>query len=289
MEYEHARRELMGAKMGNSKILVDGDDIYLLLTIRKSVEVREHRNKLFIDINEDSVDCLLVDYNCRKATLFSISHDIRRMRANYRGIRKSIQEKVKNPRLRDKLLAKYGYRERKRVEDRLKKIATLLAEIAREHEADLVRENLKDLRVNGKKRSKQLNYRLSTFPYRKLIERVDYKFYERGLSVKEVDAKKTSITCPVCGYVDRRNRVSKETFRCKRCGFAFNAQYVACLNLFSRSDDGTVAIRSGRLALILRKIAQVVAVDVAPDESPSEMRWLREKPVQIVSVISKIT
>ncbi|RLE86874.1 MAG: hypothetical protein DRN04_18930, partial [Thermoprotei archaeon] len=279
MEYGYARRELEGVKLGNSKILVDGDCIYLLLTIRKNVEVNEHRNKLIIDINEDSIDCLLINYNRNEATLFSIRHDIRRIRTNYRRIRKSVQEKVENPRLRDKLLAKYGFRERKRIEDRLKKITTLLAEVAREHNADLVRENLKDLRLNSRKRSKQLNYRLSTFPYHKFIEYLDYKFYERGLNVLETDARKSSITCPICGYEDKRNRIDKERFRCRRCGFTFNAQYVACLNLFSRSNDGRVAIRSGRLILITRKTAQVVAVNVAPDEPPIEMRWLREKPV----------
>jgi len=158
MEYEYAKRELMGAKLSSSKLLVDGNNIFLLLTIRRNVDVREHRNKLIIDINEDSVDCLLIDYDRGNATLFSIKHDNRRIRSNYRRIRKSIQEKVKNSRIRDKLLAKYGFRERKRVEDRLKKITTLLAEVARKHNADLIRENLRDLKLNGKKKSKQLNY-----------------------------------------------------------------------------------------------------------------------------------
>ena len=279
MEYDYARRELDEAKLGNSKIIVNGIEIYLLLTTHRNVEINVHKNKLIIDINEDSVDCLLVDYDRNKAVLFPIRHDIRKIRTNYRRIRRSIQKKVKTPRLRDKLLAKYGSRERKRVEDRLKKITTLLAEIAKEHNADLVRENLKDLRLNGKKRTRQLNYRLSTFPYRRFIEYIDYKFYERGLNVLEVDAKKSSLTCPICGYVDKRNRVDKETFKCRRCGFTFNAQYIACLNLFSRSDDGVVAIRSGGIYLITRKTAPVVAVDVAPDEPPNKMRWLREKPV----------
>ena len=190
MEYSYARRELDGTRLGNSKILVDGGEIYLLLTIRKNAEVNEHKNKLIIDINEDSIDCLLINYDRNETVLFSIRHDIRRIRTNYRRIRKSIQGKVKNPRLRNKLLAKYGYRERKRVEDRVKKITTLLAVIAREHNADLVRENLKDLRLNGRKKSEQLNYRLSTFPYRRFIEHLDYKFYERGLSVLEANAKK---------------------------------------------------------------------------------------------------
>jgi len=285
MEYVYAKRELNNAKLGNSKILIDGGNIFLLLTIRKNVEVNEHRNELFIDINEDSIDCLLINYNEGRAQLFSIRHDIKRIRTNYRRIRKSIQKKVKNERLRDKLLARYGFRERKRVEDRLKKITTTLAEIAKEHGADLVRENLKDLKLNGRKKSKQLNYRLSTFSYRKFIFFIDYKFWERELSVMEVDAKKTSITCPICGYVDRRNRVSKEVFVCGKCGFTFNAQYVACLNLFSRFNDGKVTIRGGKeIYLLLRKAGFVVPVNVALNETPSLDEVLRGKPVQVPQI-----
>ena len=177
----------------------------------------------------------IVLYDRWEAKLFSIKHDIKRIRTNYMRIRKSIQKKVKNKNLQNKLLTKYGFRERKRVEDKLKKVSTILAEIAKEYNADLVRESLRDLKLNGKKKSKQLNYRLSSFPYRKFITYIDYKFYERGLNVVEVNAKKSSITCPICGCVDKGNRVDKETFSCRRCGFAFNAQYVACLNLFSRS------------------------------------------------------
>jgi len=104
------------------------------------------------------------------------------------------------------------------------------------------------------------------------------------LSVVEVDAKKTSITCPVCGHADRGNRASKEVFKCRRCGFTSNAQYVACLNLFSRSNDGSVAIRGGGLVLIPRKAGPVVPANVAPDDPLTEMKWLREKPAQALKV-----
>ncbi len=53
------------------------------------------------------------------------------------------------------------------------------------------------------------------------------------------------------------------------------------------SNDGMVAIRSGKLILITRKADPVVSVNVAPDEPPSRMRWLREKPV-LLPIISKI-
>gem|GEM_PF-1290289 len=48
-----------------------------------------------------------------------------------------------------------------------------------------------------------------------------------------------------------------------------------------------IAIRGGGLILTSRKAACVVAVDVAPDEPPREMRWLREKPVQ-TPIVSRI-
>lgn len=66
IEYDYARRELEGARLSNSKLLVDKDGVYLLLTICRDVEVMEHENKLSIDINEDSIDCLLVDMVVRK-------------------------------------------------------------------------------------------------------------------------------------------------------------------------------------------------------------------------------
>ena len=53
-----------------------------------------------------------------------------------------------------KRLSSYGWRstrarERNRVEDRVKKVTTALAEIARACSADLVRENLRNMKING--------------------------------------------------------------------------------------------------------------------------------------------
>ncbi|MEM4913633.1 MAG: transposase [Desulfurococcaceae archaeon] len=285
--YNHALRELSNGKVSNSKIIVDRDALYLLLTIRRNVEVFEHRNKLVIDINEDNVACLLVDYEKSRAVLFTISYDVSRLRENYRRIRRSIQKKVENIYERNRLLEKYGARERNRVEDRVKKVTTVLAEIARMHKADIVRENLRDMKINGRKGSRKLNYRLQTLPYRKMIFNLEYKAYERGLNVVEVDARRTSITCPSCGYMDRENRNS-DRFKCKKCGFEFNSHYVACLNLFSRLNDGWVVIRGGRIYLYL-EAGSVVPVNVAPDDPANNEQVLREKPVSTTPKKTKNT
>ena len=41
--YSIRKRELKGAELGNSRILIDGNGIYLLLTIRRNVAVNEHK------------------------------------------------------------------------------------------------------------------------------------------------------------------------------------------------------------------------------------------------------
>ena len=289
-EYKYAIENLQNADIGNSKILIDGDEIYLLLTSRKRVLVEEHRNKLFVDINEDSVDCLLVNYEEKKAYLFSIKHDIRKIRINYRRIRKSIQKEIRDEKRRNRLLAKYGKRERNRVESRIKNIVASLVKLAEKFRADLVREDLRDLRNGKKTRSRQLNHRLSTLPYKKFTAFLDYKSHEHGLKARKIDPRRTSITCPLCGHVSKRNRVSKEEFICENCGFKFNAQYIACLNMFSRLNDGEIAIRGGRIILISRKAGFVVAVNVAPDGPRNLMKWLREKPTPIAkaSVVAQI-
>ncbi|MCD6503405.1 MAG: transposase [Euryarchaeota archaeon] len=45
---------------------------------------------------------------------------------------------------------------------------------------------------------------------------------QAGFSVTEINANKTSITCPVCGYTDKSNKLDKETFKCRKCNFTFN-------------------------------------------------------------------
>ncbi|MEM0365827.1 MAG: IS200/IS605 family accessory protein TnpB-related protein [Acidilobaceae archaeon] len=106
----------------------------------------------------------------------------------------------------------------RRVEDRVKNVTTALVETARVYNADIVREKLKDMKINSRKSSRKLNYRLQTLPYRKIISNIDYKAYERGLNTIEDDTKRTSITCPSCRSVDKENMIDNK-FKCKRCRF----------------------------------------------------------------------
>ncbi|MEM4559517.1 MAG: hypothetical protein QW208_06215 [Acidilobaceae archaeon] len=148
-------RKLGNARISNSKLLIDKNTLYILLAVRRSVEVSKHKNKLVIDINGDNIACLLIDYDRCIAVFFTLNNNISRLRVNYRRIRRYIQKKVKNTFEKNGLLEKYRTREKRRVEDIVKKVTTTLVETARVYSADIVRENLRDMKMNSKKVSRK--------------------------------------------------------------------------------------------------------------------------------------
>jgi putative transposase len=64
---------------------------------------------------------------------------------------------------------------------------------------------------------------------------IAYKARLAGHQVVFVRPNYTSRTCPRCGHVSSSNRLSTRLFRCQKCGFQHNANFVAALNLATRA------------------------------------------------------
>jgi IS605 OrfB family transposase len=62
-----------------------------------------------------------------------------------------------------------------------------------------------------------------------------YKAKLVGVPVALVDPRNTSRECPECGLIDKRNRPTRELFRCQRCGFAGPADHIAARNIAGRA------------------------------------------------------
>lgn len=54
---------------------------------------------------------------------------------------------------------------------------------------------------------------------------------EKSLIVRYVNRDYTSQKCSKCGYVDKANRISRDTFLCKCCGFTIHADNNAAKNI----------------------------------------------------------
>jgi len=79
---------------------------------------------------------------------------------------------------------------------------------------------------------------LHSWSFHDLRQKIEYKAKLVGVPVFLVDPANTSITCPdpVCGHIDKRNRIHQSTFSCVVCGFAGPADHIAVINIGRRAD-----------------------------------------------------
>ncbi len=78
---------------------------------------------------------------------------------------------------------------------------------------------------------------------------LEYKLSWLGGWLEKVNPRNTSRTCPVCGHTDKENRRSQSRFRCVKCLFEGNADYVAAINIHTAGHAGINACGDGRPSL----------------------------------------
>ena len=64
---------------------------------------------------------------------------------------------------------------------------------------------------------------------------LEYKAKREGVPIVLVDPRNTSRECPECHNLDKRNRPTRDTFRCIRCGLETMADHAAAKNIASRA------------------------------------------------------
>ena len=114
------------------------------------------------------------------------------------------------------------------------KVSKKIVENAVENKAKaIVFEDLKKCRPEKGKKIKKVNYRLSMWMRRKIIEYTTYKAGLNGVPVVTVDPLHTSQRCPRCNHTERKNRKGI-LFSCKNCGYSNNADRVGSINIAQR-------------------------------------------------------
>jgi IS605 OrfB family transposase len=97
----------------------------------------------------------------------------------------------------------------------------------------LVLENLSGIRNQTTVRKAQRR-RHSSWGFGQMRTFIEYKARLAGVPVAVVNPRGTSHTCLRCGCLDKRNRPSRENFKCVSCGLAGSADYIAALNIAAR-------------------------------------------------------
>lgn len=136
---------------------------------------------------------------------------------------------------------KHGSRGQKRARRAAKQ---RMDEVAKEVVGSNIRlvvvEKLKNLNKNTKVKrrlTKNMRRSIGNWTYGYWLEKLQRVCEDRRSSFRTVSPYNTSVTCPSCGYVDRRNR-NREEFKCRECGYADNADINAAKNILDRFLTG---------------------------------------------------
>ena len=81
---------------------------------------------------------------------------------------------------------------------------------------------------------------LNVAPY-EMRSQLVYKAGWYGSHVEAVNPKNTSLTCPECGAIDKKNRKSQSVFECVGCGHTNNADINAARNILIKSGMSEAA------------------------------------------------
>lgn len=101
----------------------------------------------------------------------------------------------------------------------------------------VVVEKLDNLKRSASGRSKEFRKTLSHWNYRELLEIIQKHTENNRVSFRSVNPYKTSQMCPKCNHTQRENRKG-ENFKCLKCGFSEQADYVGSLNIRDRFLTG---------------------------------------------------
>jgi putative transposase len=223
-EYQKARFD----RVKGQSDLIYRNGIFYLIVVVDAPEKSEY----------DPVGALGVDLGIENIAVDSDrqifeSKKVEQTRQNYNKQR-SILQKVGTKSAKRKL-KKISGRERRFKKDTNHVISKAIVSKAKGTTRAIGMEDLTNIRSRAtvKGRHSQRD-RHSKWAFGELRNFVTYKAKKQGVPLKIVNSKNTSRQCPKCGYIDKRNRKTRNEFECLQCGYKEMADYVAALNIRNR-------------------------------------------------------
>lgn len=219
------RESLLAYAQGQADLKRCGKDWFLLQTLEMpDAEPVETTNHLGVDLGI----CTVASATDGKQTLRFPGSKLRAIRSHHYELRRGLQRhNTRSSRRRVRLLRD---KESRRARDYNHLASRRIVELAKRTNSTIVLENLDGIREGVKVRKSQRRERFS-WAYAQLQGFIVYKAQRTGIPVLFVPPAYTSKTCSRCHYMSDCNRQTQAWFKCRECGFAWNADDNAALNI----------------------------------------------------------
>ena len=121
------------------------------------------------------------------------------------------------------------------------------AKLSREHKTIV----LEDLKISNMSKSSKgtadnhgknvkaksgLNRAILDQGWHEFKRQLDYKLKWNGGKIATVNPCNTSRTCISCGHIDKLNRTTQSLFKCVKCSYTANADYIGAVNILNKYE-----------------------------------------------------
>lgn len=224
---EYQRQNLYGKVVrGQADLICRDGTFYLAVVVDAPEEVRY-----------DPKDVLGVDFGIKNLATDSTGQvfsgeKVDGARRRYSSLRRRLQSSGTKSAKRH--LKKLSGKERRFKRDTNHVISKAIVSKAKRTESLIALEDLKGIRERTRVRRGQRD-RHSRWAFGQLRGFVEYKAAKAGVPMVAVDPRNTSRECPRCLNTTKKNRPTRDLFRCTRCGYEAPADHVAARNIANRA------------------------------------------------------
>ncbi len=217
------QREMLQSQKGESKLIYQRDKFYLLAPCEIEEEPeREPDSFLGIDLG---IANIATDSDKNQ---FSGTH-LNKVRHRNKSLRTKLQSK--GTRAAKRKLTHLSGREARFANHVNHCISKDIVSHAKRTNQAIVLEDLEGIRQRAKAFRRAMRYRLHSWSFYDLQQKILYKAKLAGVKVLFVNPAYTSQRCSVCGHTARANRRTQSKFECQSCGYASHADYNAACNI----------------------------------------------------------
>ena len=223
-------KELMFGRRirGQADLILQDNIFYLILVVERPEEPFDSNgNFLGIDIG-------IVNIAADSTGEVFSGNTVNAIRSRNARLRKKLQ--AKDTKSAKRLLKKRSRKEQRFARDVNHCISKSIVQKAKALNVGIALEDLTGIRTRIEKTVvKQQRSQQSSWAFYQLRQFIEYKATIMGIPVILVDPRNTSRECPICGYIDKLNRKTRNDFHCLACGYAAFADNVAAANISNRA------------------------------------------------------
>ncbi len=217
-------------RFGTAKLVNKHGKYFLHIPVTYDVEesnISDICNVVGID---RGINFVAATYDSKHKSGFVRGRAIKQKRANYSKLRKELQMR-QTPSARRRMKA-IGSRENRWMQDVNHQVSKALVKNNPKHTL-FVLEGLSGIRNATERVKTKDRYVSVSWSFYDLEQKLMYKAKQNQSTVIKVNPAYTSQCCPVCGHIEKTNRIKKiHLFNCKNCGYKSNDDRIGAMNLY---------------------------------------------------------